>query len=271
MFWKSLDSDEDFGYGGGKTMGKSYKTSEVAEKIGIHPNTVRLYEDLQLIPRPERLPNGYRVFTDLHLEQFRLARTALQVEVLQRGLRKKAIEIIKTSAKGEYDDAIEITVSYIEEIRSEQKNGEEAVRIVGQLISGGEYKGGGLLLKRNEAARKLGISMDALRNWELNGLLTVKRRENGYRVYGDEEIRRLKIIRTLRCANYSLAAILRMLNALSDQEEISIRRVIDTPEEDDDIITACDRLITSLKNAECNGRTILKQLHRLKEMEEVKK
>ncbi len=70
-------------------------------------------------------------------------------------------------------------------------------------------------MKQKEVSEYLGITMDSLRNWEMNGLLTVKRRENGYRVYTDEDIQRLKIIRSLRCANYSLEAILRMLQQLS--------------------------------------------------------
>lgn len=36
----------------------TYKTSQVAAMIGIHPNTVRLYEELGRIPKLERLPNG---------------------------------------------------------------------------------------------------------------------------------------------------------------------------------------------------------------------
>ena len=76
----------------------TYKTIDIARIIGIHVNTVRLYEKCGLIPKPERLGNGYRVFTDLHIEQFRLARAALQVEVLQNGLRKQAVDIIKVSA-----------------------------------------------------------------------------------------------------------------------------------------------------------------------------
>lgn len=48
-----------------------YKTSEVAEIIGIHQNTVRLYENLELIPEPERLPNGYRVFAKSTVYQSR--------------------------------------------------------------------------------------------------------------------------------------------------------------------------------------------------------
>ena len=70
---------------------KTYRTAQVAQMIGIHPNTVRLYEELGLISRPERRANGYRVFTDLHIAQFFLARTALRVEVLQNGLRANAV------------------------------------------------------------------------------------------------------------------------------------------------------------------------------------
>lgn len=36
-------------------------------------------------------------------------------------------------------------------------------------------------MKQKEVSEYLGITMDSLRNWEMNGLLTVKRRENGYR------------------------------------------------------------------------------------------
>ncbi len=73
----------------------TYRTSEVAERIGIHPNTVRLYEELGLIPKARRQHNGYRVFTDFHIEQLRLARTAFQIEVLQNGLRKKSFRSSK--------------------------------------------------------------------------------------------------------------------------------------------------------------------------------
>lgn len=106
--------------------------------------------------------------------------------------------------------------------------------------------------------------MDTLRNWEMNGLLTVKRKQNGYRVYTDEDIRRLKIIRSLRCANYSLSAILRMLNTLSQNPGADIRLVIDTPKENDDIISVCDKLLTSLQYAEQNAKIMLSHLYKMK-------
>lgn len=249
-------------------MPNTYKTSEVARIIGIHPNTVRLYEELKLIPKPVRQQNGYRVFTDFHLEQFKLARTALRVEVLQNGLRKKAIDIIKTSATGNLEEAESLTENYLRQIKQEQRNAQEAIEIVNLLLSGSKQELDKLHLTRKETADYLQISMDTLRNWELNGLLTVKRKQNGYRIYTDVDIRRLKIIRSLRCANYSLSAILRMLNELSRNPQANISEVIDTPRETDDISSVCDKLLTSLRFAKENAENMLILLNKMKNIQE---
>lgn len=241
----------------------TYKTSEIAHSIGIHPNTVRLYEELELIPKPERKENGYRVFTDFHMEQIKFARIALKVEVLQNGLRKQVIAIIKTAALGNFGEAICLTEYYLQQIKNEQRNAEEAIAITEKLLSGDSQETGTTFLTRKEAADSLQISIDVLRNWEMNGLLTVKRMQNGYRIYTDKDIRRLKIIRSLRCANYSLSAILRMLNTLSQNPEADIRQVIDTPKENDDIISVCDRLLTSLHHAEQNAEAMLTYLQKM--------
>lgn len=241
----------------------TYKTSQVAQIIGVHPNTIRLYEKLGLIPMPERLPNGYRVFTDFHIEQCRLVRIAFKVEVLQNGLRKKIIQMIKASADKDFDMALLLINEYIEQVRQERKNAEEAIDIVNQLLSGTEMAYSHSL-RRGEVSRELGISVDTLRNWELNGLLTVKRRQNGYRVYTDDDIKRLKIIRSLRCASYSLEAILRLLNQLSENPDVDIRITLNTPNQSEDIISACDRLIFSLTQAENNANDIASMLNDIK-------
>lgn len=243
---------------------KLYKTSEVARIIGIHPNTVRLYEKYELIPEPIRQPNGYRVFTEFHIEQFKLARKALKVEILQNGMRKNAIKIIKASAKGNFDQAISLTLNYLKQIDQEKMNAEEAIRIAKKLLSDGKDKTGQLFLTRKETADYLQITIDTLRNWEMNGLLSVKRKQNGYRVYTDEDIKLLKIIRSLRCANYSLASILRMLKAISEFPGTNIREAIDTPNDDEDIISVCDKLLTSLRYAQENAREIRQHLEKMK-------
>ncbi|MGN1410321.1 MAG: MerR family transcriptional regulator [Eubacteriales bacterium] len=241
----------------------TYRTAAVADIIGVHPNTVRLYEKLGLIPKPERMPNGYRVFTDFHIEQFRLARLALQVEVLQNGLRKKIIRMIKASAAGDFNSAISLTKEYLQQIKKERSNAGDAIMIVNQILSGG-VPDSNHFFKRKEVSEYLGVSMDSLRNWEMNGLLTVKRKQNGYRVYTDEDIQRLVIIRSLRCANYSLEAILHMLRQLSENPDIDIETVLNSPKQDSDIISVCDRLIVSLSEAEKNAYKILSMLEEMK-------
>lgn len=244
-------------------MPKQYKTSQVAAIIGVHPNTVRLYEECGFISKPQRLANGYRIFTDLHIAQFRMARTALRVEVLQSGLRKQMIEIIKLTAHCQFETAITATHGYIRKVKTEKENAEEALSITRGLLCGSDTELAELSLNRRHTANYLGVTMDTLRNWELNGLLQVKRRQNGYRIYTQEDIQRLKIIRSLRCANYSLSAILRMLNALSKNTEADIRTVIDTPKVDEDIVTVCDKLLTSLDGAEANAKQMLDQLENM--------
>ncbi len=240
-----------------------YRTVEVARRIGIHPNTVRLYEELKLIPRPQWLANGYRVFTDFHIEQCRLIRTAFQVEVLQNGLRRKIIQAVKASATGDFDRAILLIQEYLRQIRQEQRNAEEAIALVGQLLSHGAqpHTQG---LSRKEVSEALDISMDTLRNWERNGLLTVKRKNNGYRLYTDEDIKRLKIIRSLRCANYSLEAILRLLRQLSKNPSTDVRAALNKPKRSEAIISVCDRLIASLSAAERNAYEVLGMLQDMK-------
>lgn len=240
----------------------TYKTAEIAATIGIHPNTVRLYEELELIPKPERRPNGYRVFTDFHIEQFRLARLAFQVEVLQNGLRKKIVQMVKKSAAGDFDTALVLTQEYLAQVRQERTNAEEAIEIVKKILSGAAQENRHFF-KRKDVSEYLDISMDTLRNWEMNGLLTVKRKQNGYRVYTDQDIRRLKVIRSLRCANYSLEAILGLLSQLSQNPNVDIKAALNTPKEET-IISVCDRLIISLSDAEENAKQMIGMLQQMK-------
>ena len=242
----------------------TYTTAQVAKIIGIHSNTVRMYEEWGLIPLAERKSNSYRIFTDFHIEQLRLARIAFQIEVLQNGLRKKAVETIKLSAKGDFDKALIFAEEYLSQIQREQKNAEESIGIAKQILSGKSAETT-LFLKRKEVSDYLDISMDTLRNWERNGLLQVKRKTNGYRAYTGEDIERLKMIRTLRLANYSLEAILRMLNALEQNPQVNIEQVLNTPKTDTDIVSVCDKLIVSLKDAENNAKKMISIIIGMKE------
>lgn len=247
---------------------KIYKTHEVSKIIGIHVNTVRLYEKYKLISTPERLSNGYRVFTDLHIEQFKMARAVLKVEVLQNSLRKQAVNILKMSALGNLEAAMKMAERYLQQLDLERNHAEEAIEIARKILHShdSDISKEELALTRKEAAETLQVTMDTLRNWELNGLLTVKRKQNRYRVYSYKDIQQLKIIRSLRCANYSLSSILRMLWALSQNPAADLRKSIDTPQNNENVITACDTLLTSLSEAKGNMLYAVTQMEKMQKM-----
>lgn len=102
----------------------------------------------------------------------------------------------------------------------------------------------------------------------MNGLIKVKRRENGYRIYTENDMNRLRIIRTLRCANYSLSAILRMLNSYDTRQstDADIFVLLNTPEEGEDIVSACDKLAVSLEAAIANAQDVIRILKEMKKI-----
>jgi len=104
----------------------------------------------------------------------------------------------------------------------------------------------------------LGVTIDILRNWDRNGLIDVPRDpSNGYRRYGAQEISRLRVIRMLSRAGYSLSAILRMLIQLDRGEKTDLRRALDTPRPDEDVYMASDRWISTLTDQEQRAHTII--------------
>ncbi len=55
------------------------RTSEIARDLGVHVNTVRMYESSGLLPDIPRSPNGYRQYSAMHLEQARLVHLTLRL------------------------------------------------------------------------------------------------------------------------------------------------------------------------------------------------
>lgn len=245
----------------------TYYTSEVAKLVGLHPNTIRRYEEWELIPKPQRAANGYRMFTQYHVELIRLARIAFQIEVLQSGLRRKMVDVIKALALYDFEDAEQLIKDYQRLADQEITQAHEAIEIVEGIINNETAEDKHEPLTRSDAAEYLGVTVDALRNWELNGLLTVKRSANRYRIYNQEDLKRLKIIRTLRGANYSLEAILRLLLTMDQKRVSSIKEVLDTPKPDEDIVAVCDQLLTSLEQAKKNAVAIMKRIDDLEQID----
>jgi DNA-binding transcriptional MerR regulator len=235
-------------------------TSDLARAVGIHPNTVRLYEGWGLIPPAERSPSGYRLFTQLHLDCLRLARTIYAAPYPGRGFRALGSEIIQCAVVEDWHGALEKAQEHLAAVQTELEQAEAAADLLehwAQRPSTDSEEDTRLLI--GEVSKLLGISIDIIRNAERNGLLRVPRNpHNNYRLFGKREIERLRIIRMLSKAGYSHMAILRMVIELDAGNRRSLKKVLDTPRPDEDIFGAADRWLTTLHEQEKVAREVIR-------------
>jgi DNA-binding transcriptional MerR regulator len=234
-------------------------TSDVARAIGVHPNTIRLYEEWGFLPPIPRTPSGYRKFTQVHLEQARLTHLALKAPY--PGGKAPALEVVKRAAAGDLGGALEQAYAYLAQVRAEQAHAEAAVELLQRWAQGTAADATAKPLQIGQAAQLLGLTPDSLRNWERDGLIKVPRNpRNGYRLYSAAEIGRLRVIRMLRRAGYSTLAILRMLLHLDQGRGGDLRQVLDTPHPDQDVYSAADYWLTTLAAQEKRALDVIAQL-----------
>src|SRR5580693_637472 len=60
-------------------MSKTYRISEVAERTGFSPPTIRYYEQIGVVPAPPRRESGYRVYDDRGLDRLAFVARAKQL------------------------------------------------------------------------------------------------------------------------------------------------------------------------------------------------
>ncbi|MFN8596020.1 MAG: MerR family DNA-binding transcriptional regulator [Anaerolineae bacterium] len=240
------------------------KTTDIAKAIGVHANTVRVYEQWGFLPPVPRAPNGYRLYTHYHLEQMRLARLALHGGWPGRNIRRSALALVRQSATGDVRGALKQARQHLRLVQAERAQAEAAADYLEMWAQGKVVTENVPPLLIGEAADLLDVSTDMLRNWERNGLVKTQRdRRNRYRLYGPIEIGRLRVLRLLYRAGYGSMAILRMLRQLERGQRTNLRRALDTPHPDEEIFTTADRWLTTLEEHEQRARALIAQLTKM--------
>jgi DNA-binding transcriptional MerR regulator len=244
------------------------RTSDIAKALGVHVNTIRLYETWGFLPEIPRAPNGYRQYTALHLEHARLAHLALRWPYL--GDKALLLDLVKSAASGDFGMAMELAYKYLATVRMERTMAESAIEFLERWAAGHLMDTPRQRVHISQAARHLNVTVDMLRNWERNGLLDVPRDPaNQYRLYGTAEFGRLRVIRTLVQAGYSLMAILRMLRQFDAGNTDNLATALDLPREESSneaIEVIADRWLTSLLELEQRAQAIIRQIGHMIEM-----
>ncbi|HYF91314.1 MAG TPA: MerR family transcriptional regulator [Symbiobacteriaceae bacterium] len=242
---------------------KPLRTSEIARATGIHANTVRKYEELGYLPRPVRGANGYREFTERHLDQLRLVVALFRCSWLGETIRLKVLDTVMLSATGDFAAAREAGGAVLALVAGERRRAELAAELLAEWASSrtaGIAAPAGMSIK--EAAAYLHVTAHTLRNWDRNRLVAVPRDpSSGYRMYGPAELRRLMVIRALRRARYNLMSILNMFRQLEADPKIDPRAAIDSlPPGEPDIYHSTYRWLTKVKVIEGFAREAVAHL-----------
>lgn len=195
---------------------KIYSTKKIAQLCGVHPNTVRLYEQWGYLAKAERGKNNYRKFNIRHLQQMQLARIALPGPYpidysIVHGLVKKF-------ALDDSVGAIKLAEEYLKRLNNEIGKANQAMEVLDNWF---ENKLGNkekiLYETRKKAAESLSLTTDTLRTWERNGLFHLKKNHIGKLHFSEWDIEKIMVIRLLRNCGYSIASL---LNVFRNEENI---------------------------------------------------
>lgn len=235
-----------------------YTTGQIAQKLGVHPNTIRFYERIGLISPVERKENRYRQFTHKHLVQLQVCRLIYGTPYTNRALRNTAFSVAAALKSWEVKLALANALAYQNLLEKEYASALETASLLKLWTERGQIPATGKVYNHKEAASWLGVTPEVLRNWERNGLMIVPRGHNHSRVYGDEEMARLRIIYMLRQNHYSIAAIQRSLHFFDRGNSAGAILALNQPleESDNEFVCAGDHWLETLVELSISAKKI---------------
>jgi DNA-binding transcriptional MerR regulator len=190
------------------------RTHDLALAGSISVQQVRNYEASGLIPQAQRSPSGYRLYTPQHLVALKTVksmvpgygwpRTSAIMQALHRGDLSAALAIIdeRHAEQARKRLQMEQTLSALRLLAAESAS-KPRTSHPGRVRVG-------------EAAKQVGVRVSALHFWEQLGLLhPVREQYSRYRLYDEQQMRRLHVVALLRGAGYPFNAIQSVLDELA--------------------------------------------------------
>lgn len=233
-----------------------YKVGELAKVTGVKEGTIRFYEKCGFLEKVERLPNGYRVYTKHHLYQVKICRLVFGGFVNRR-LRKSSMQLIATAKEWDLNAYETADAEYQKAIQEDIERTRKVIEIaVGETslreISNTRYT-------KKQAARLVGTTEEAIRNWERNGLIP-QAAAYQKRYYSQAVVNRMHVIRLLLDTGYSIMAISQFLQKMDSGAYADAKKALIKPEEGEDLQSCADYYLQALLGLQQKAN-ILYSLH----------
>lgn len=107
------------------------RIGDLASRLGVTPHAIRLYERNQLVPRPERQPNGYRTYGERDIQRLRLLIGLRQLDLPL----DQAAALAGMCAEGRCDEVSAELRSALSEKRTELKRRMEEMRFLDRRLA----------------------------------------------------------------------------------------------------------------------------------------
>jgi DNA-binding transcriptional MerR regulator len=191
------------------------RTIDLARAGQISVQQVRNYEASGFIPLAKRNVEGYRLYTRQHLVALKAVRnlvggygwvrTRAIMQAVHAGKLTAALTLIdeRHAELASKRQQVEQTLTALRTLAAQPAASLTNIRSIQQFRVG-------------EAAKQVGVRVSALHFWEQQGLLQPGRdRSSHYRLYDEQQMRRLRVIALMREASYNFEAIHTTLNELA--------------------------------------------------------
>lgn len=238
------------------------KIGSLSQLTGVKAGTIRFYEKCGFLEPAKRLPNGYRVFCGRHIYQIRICRLVFGGFVNKR-LRKISRGVLQASRDWDMEAYRQATDTYLRAVEEDIRRTRRAVDFVmDKLQEAGED---GVFYSKKQTAALLGVTSETVRSWERNGLFR-QRIQYEKRLYSQQELNRMYVIRLLLDNGYSMMAVRSFFEEYDGGgREPAIRQLME-PGENVDLIYRADRYMETLLKTQEKARQLCAMADKMKDV-----
>lgn len=240
----------------------SYRIGELSQLTGVKAGTIRFYEQCGFVGPVERTSNNYRLYHRRHIYQIRVCRLVFGGFVNRR-LRRESRKILDASARWDLAAYGEAADNYQRAVEEDIDGTQKAIAICMQQMD--RDTGENNSYSKKQAAAMVGVTPEAIRNWERNDLLG-QHEPYQKRFYSQALLNRMYVIRLLLDTGYSMMAIKSFMLEWDSGQPKKAEKLLMSPEESEELRYRSDRYLEALLHLQEKAR----QLCELKtEMEKI--